>query len=311
MRTISNTDDIKVLKNIPEDINAELLFSYLSKGELKVKFDGTHNRNAYHDIFDLEQKEKSKSILLYLKRAGFYDILPETMFHPIDRFYGLNDKQFEEEYAAQQKEQENTRKFFAPIDLLLLQIRLMIREKMQKLLDSDRLLLLSILDEDGLNEIEKLQNRFIQKTLPFLPMCKSIRGNKTLITLMLRKILVDEQIEFKIHEEPVEFLEEFTKDAELDPRCLGTVGNNSLDSFYLGNSYIDNVLTYDIHYWSDEVCDQRFMEFVNDMEVFRQFLQDYFFSVGTELRFDISTDADDLYLDDGTKHQYLNYNTNL
>ena len=128
---------------------------------------------------------------------------------------------------------------------------------------------------------------------------------------MLRKILVDEQIEFKIHEESVEFCEVFTKDAEQDPRYLGTVGNNSLDSFYLGNSYIDNVLTYDIHYWSDEVCDKRFLEFVNDMEVFRQFLQDYFFAVGTELRFDISTDADDLYLDDGTRHQYLNYNTNL
>ena len=310
MNPVDKSDNNKVFKNIPEDINAELLISYLPQDELKVVFEGTHNRNAYHDIVDLVRDYKDKPALLHLGRASLYDILPENMFHFVDRFDGLNEKKFEEAYSEQKKEQENARKFFSPIDLSLLQIRLLVREKIQECFGSDRLLILTIMDKERLNEIEKMQNRFVNKTIPFLPMCKTIRGNKALITLMLRKILMDEQIEIKIREESVEFFEN-PKDDNHAPRYPGVVGDSTLDSFYLGDSFVDDVLVYEVHYWSDEVCDQHFMEFVNDMEVFRQFVQDYFFAIGTVLRFDINTNADGLYLDDGTRHQYLNYNTNL
>lgn len=304
MPTEHNTDDCKVLKNVPDDINAELLFSCLPDSKLKVVFEGTHKRNAYHDIIGLEQDGKDKPITLHLGRASLYHILPETLFHPvIGRFDGLNDKQFEKELQAQKDEKGNANKFFAPIDLLLLKIRLMIREKVQECLESDKLLV-DIIIKDRLAESEK-QNRFIQKTLPFLPMCKSIRGNKTLITLMLQKIFEDEHVVIKIHQE----LRELHDDA---PRYPGAV-DDTLEAFYLGDSYVDDVLVYDMHYWSDDECNERFMEFVKDMETFRVFLQDYFLAVGAELRFDISTDSDGFYLLDEAKsrYQYLNYNTNL
>lgn len=304
MPTEHNTSDSKVLKNIPDDINAELLFSCLPAGKLKVVFEGTHKRNAYHDIIGLEQDGKDNPIKLYLGRASLYHTLPETMFHPIiGRFDGANGKEFEEKYQAQENEKENAKKFFAPIDLLLFKIRLMVREKIQECLESDKLLV-DIIIKNRLSESEK-QNRFIQKTLPFLPMCKYIRGNKTLITLMLQKILEDEHVEIKSHWESKEFQE----DAHRYPGAV----DDTLEAFYLGDSYVDNVLVYDIHYWSEEECNEHFMEFVKDMEVFRVFLQDYFFAVGAELRFDISTDSDGFYLHDETKsrYQYLNYNTNL
>lgn len=304
MPTELNIDGCKVLKNVPEDINAELLFSCLPDGKLKVEFEGTHKRNAYHDIIDLVQEGKDNPITLHLGRASLYHNLPEAMFHPIiGRFDVQNDKEFEEKYQAQKNEIENAKKFFAPIDLLLLKIRLVVRGKIQECLKSEKLLV-DIIIKDRLSESEK-QNRFIQKTLPFLPMCKFVRGNKTLITLMLQNILEDENVEIKIRHESKEFQEDA-------PRYPGVVGD-TLDAFYLGDSYVDDVLIYDVHYWSDEECAERFMEFVNDMEAFRVFLQDYFFAVGAELRFDISTDSDGFYLYDETKprYQYLNYNTNL
>lgn len=302
MPTEYNIDDCIVLKNIPEDINAELLFSCLPKGQLKVEFEGTHNRNAYHDIIGLEQNGKGKPITLHLGRASLYHILPETIFHPIiGRFDGLNDKDFEKVYQEQKDEKKNAKEFFAPIDLLLLKIRLLVREKTQECLESDKLLV-DIIVADRLSDKEK-QNRFIQKALPFLPMCKLLRGNKTLITMMLRTILENEHIEIQSHKESKEFYEDAL-------RYPGTVGD-TLEAFYLSNSYVDDIMVYDIHYWSDEACDEHFMEFVKDMEVFRGFVQDYFLAIGAELHFDISTDSDGLYLDDGTKHQYLNYNTNL
>ena len=300
MHPENNNGDNWTLKNIPDDINAELLFSCLPEGKLKLEFEGSHKRNAYHDILRIEQNGKDKPITLQLGRNSLYHTLPEILFHPIDRF---NKSNFEEQYAAQKKEQENAKKFFAPIDLLLFNIRLSVREKIQEYLESDKLLV-DIITEDRLSDEEK-QNRFIIKTLPFLPMCKSIRGDKTLITMMLRKVLKDEQIEIKVCEEQVEYTE-----TEKEARYPGLVGD-TLDAFYLGDSYVDDALVYNIHYWSDEECDEHFMEFVKEMDVFREFVQDYFLAIGAELHFDISTDSDGFYLDDGTKHQYLNYNTNL
>lgn len=308
MPTEHNIDDYIILKNIPEDINAELLFSCLPEGQLRVEFEGTHKRNAYHDIIGLEQDGIDKPITLHLGRASLYNALPEMLFHLVDRFDELDEKKYEEELKAQNDEKEYAKKFFAPIDLLLFKLRLSVRGKIQEYLESDKLLV-DIIINDELTEKEK-QNRFVQKALPFLPLCRYIRGDETLITLMLRKILEDKHIEINRH--GYEDRKERRRFYDETPRYPGAVGD-SLNAFYLGDSYVDDVLVYDIHYWHDEECNDQFMGFLKEMEVFRKFLQDYFLAVGAELRFDISTDSDGLCLFDETqsRYQYLNYNTNL
>lgn len=289
------------IKRIPDDINAEILFSCFPEGKLKVQFDGTHHRNAYHDIKGLlAQDDVKKPLTLLLGRSSLYHILPEMMFHPFNRFTTENKEQFEEKYRTETKEKENALEFFAPVDLALFKIRLLVREKIQEYLESDKVLI-SLLSE-GLSEKEK-QNRFVQKTLPFLPACKYIRGDKTLMTLMLRKVLMDETIEIKVHQETMMFSDEH-------PRYSGSVGDQ-LDSFYLGNSYAEDVSVYEVHYWNEEECNQHFPKFIDDMETYRQFIQDHFMAVEDVFRFDISTDADGFYLSDETTYSYLNYNTNL
>ena len=43
-------------KNIPSDINIELLLSYFERGSFKVNLKGLHKRNVYNDISDIEEK---------------------------------------------------------------------------------------------------------------------------------------------------------------------------------------------------------------------------------------------------------------
>ena len=80
---------------------------------------------------------------------------------------------------------------------------------------------------------------------------------------------------------------------------------------YVGNTYSESVITYSISYWSDEDCDEDFLLFVNDLDVFRQFVQDYFISVDSILVFDVSIDTSPLRISDATLYNYLNYNTNI
>jgi hypothetical protein len=289
-------------KNIPDDINVEVLLSYLQDGSYKVMFNGMHKRNAYNDI--LEIAEENGSLMLTLGRGSLYNKLPELLFHPIDRFDNLpaqNEKErFREEYEAQTTEIKNARKFFAPIDLMLLKLRMMAREKLDIYATSDKVLMDILGDE--LTKEQK-QNRFCRQILPFLPFCKYIRGNRTLLTMMLRKALKEENLGIDISEKPHETI-------DLNPRydtCLG----EKLDSLYVDNTFNESVLTYDIHYWSEEECNEHFLRFIDEMETFRLFIQDYFMSLEAILCFNICHDSESTILSDDISYQYLNYNTNL
>lgn len=291
-----------VPENIPQDINAEVLLGFFPQDTFRVKFCGLHKRNAYNDILEIE-KEQEK-FLLHLGRNSLYNSLPEFLFHSIDRFDNIPEREkkqrFSEEYAKQEKEKEQAYKFFSPIDTLLFQLRLKVRERLNKYVESNTVIHDILLDK---LTAEQRENRFIKRTTPYISSCKTIRGNRTLITLLLRKVLAEEGLKINVKSKQTEFTDE-------EPR-YGNSEGYEIGEVYVGNTYSESVITYSISYWSDEDCDEDFLPFVNDLEVFRQFVQDYFISVDSILVFDVSKDTSPLRISDTTLYNYLNYNTNI
>ena len=291
-----------VPENVPQDINAEVFLGFFPQDTFRVKFCGLHKRNAYNDILEIE-KEQEK-FLLHLGRNSLYNSLPEFLFHSIDRFDNIPEREkkqrFSEEYAKQEKEKEQAYKFFSPIDALLVHLRLEVRERLNKYVESNSVIHDILLDK---LTAEQRGNRFIKRTIPYISSCKTIRGNRTLITLLLRKVLAEEGLKINVKSKQTEFTDE-------EPRYGNTEGCK-IGDVYVGNTYSESVITYSISYWSDEDCDEDFLPFVNDLEVFRQFVQDYFISVDSILVFDVSKDTSPLRISDTTLYNYLNYNTNI
>lgn len=291
-----------VPENVPQDINAEVFLGFFPQGTFRVKFCGLHKRNAYNDILEIE-KEQEK-FLLHLGRNSLYNSLPEFLFHSIDRFDNIPEKEkkqrFSEEYAKQEKEKEQAYKFFSPIDTLLFQLRLEVRERLYKYVESNTVIQDILLDK---LTAEQRENRFIKRTTPYISSCKTIRGNRTLITLLLRKVLAEEGLKINVKSKQTEFTDE-------EPR-YGNSEGCEIGDVYVGNTYSESVITYSISYWSDEDCNEDFLPLVNDLEVFRQFVQDYFISVDSILVFDVSKDTSPLRISDTTLYNYLNYNTNI
>lgn len=291
-----------VPENVPQDINAEVFLGFFPQGTFRVKFCGLHKRNAYNDILEIE-KEQEK-FLLHLGRNSLYNSLPEFLFHSIDRFDNIPEKEkkqrFSEEYAKQEKEKEQAYKFFSPIDTLLFQLRLEVRERLNKYVESNTVIQDILLDK---LTAEQRENRFIKRTTPYISYCKTIRGNRTLITLLLRKVLAEEGLKINVKSKQTEFTDE-------EPR-YGNSEGCEIGDVYVGNTYSESVITYSISYWSDEDCNEDFLPLVNDLEVFRQFVQDYFISVDSILVFDVSKDTSPLRISDTTLYNYLNYNTNI
>ena len=293
---------IVVSENIPQDINAEVFLGFFPQDTFCVKFCGLHKRNVYNDILEIEKKQDK--FLLHLGRNSLYNSLPEYLFHSIDRFDNIPEREkkqkFSEEYAKQEREKEQAYKFFSPIDILLFQLRLEVRERMNKYVESNIVIQDILLDK---LTTEQRENRFIKRTIPYISSCKTIRGNRTLITLLLRKVLADEGIKINVKSKRTEFTDE-------KPR-YGNSEGCEIGDVYIGNTYSESVLTYSISYWSDEDCNDEFLLFVNDLEIFRQFVQDYFISVDSVLVFDVSKDLSPLRISDTTQYKYLNYNTNI
>lgn len=290
-------------KNIPDDINIELLLLLFPEGECKVSFAGTHKRNTYNEFMGLEELSDN-TMLLNVGRSSLYNSLPELLFHPIDRFDNLSPKddreRYEEEYDAQELEKENAHKFFAPFDLMLLRLRMMVRERLQVYAESDKKMIDILGDE--LTEEQK-NNRFVKKALHFLPFCKSIRGNKTYLSLMLRKILMEEGLNIIVCDQKHTF-------TDSRPRYNIILGSDA-DSLFLGNTFDEQAITYSIHYWSEDECDESFLLFVEEMRTFREFIQDYFLAVDGVLKFELSSDEAPVLLSDEKTYNYMNYNMNI
>lgn len=288
---------------LPVDLNAELLLAYLRKGVCKVALRGLHKRNTYRDIIRTDSLS-DETFLLTVGRNSIYNSLPEYMFHPIDRFDNLpkyeEKERFTQQLDEQKEEIENAFRFFAPVDILLIWLRTQVRMQVEKYATED-VVMQQILG-DSLTEAQR-ENRFIRQVLPYLPHCKQIRGNKTLLTILLRKVFMSEGLTIRVSREQ----QSLTDD---EPRYENHL-DMTLGESYVGNVYDETVTTYDISYWSDEACDADFLKFVDEVEVLRQFIQDYFLSVEEVLRFHIVHDGQPLRLNDDQVYNYLNYNTNI
>ena len=292
------------IHNIPDDLNVEELLDYLPENTARVVFRGHHARNAYGDILSVEETAEGR-LQIEVARNSIYHDLPEYVFHRIDRFDNLPQleakERFEEELEKQERERENARRFFEPIDLLLLKLRVEVRRRLREWTDSNKVLL-DIL-ADRLTKEQK-DNPLIAHAIQFLPACRNIRGNQDLLTLMMRKIFIEEGLVIEENRGNVSFTDRL-------PAHYHITEGSELGDCFAGNSYDDEAHAYTIHFWSDEKCNEHFPKFIHDVEEFRLFVQDYFLAVGDLLSFDIVTDAPPPFLNDNIVFNYLDYNTNL
>lgn len=290
-------------QQIPADINAEVLLDYFPEGSMKVSMQGKHKRNTYGDLIDLEPM--GDFIHLTVGRSSIYNTLPEYMFHPIDRFDNLPQYEEKERFREQVEEQAHeiadAYRFFLPIDLMLLRLKTAVRKGLESYASED--VIMQQIIGDSLTDRQK-KNRFIRQVIPFLPQTKNIRGNLTLITLLLRKVFMEEGLRIDVSQQRRRLYDE-------RPRYGNIVGAMTLGDSYSSSDYDDEVTVYDIHYWSDDECGKEFLRFIDDLEELRMFLQDYFLAVGSELVFNVQQDYPALRLGDEVFYNYLNYNTNI
>ena len=94
-----------MIKFLPDDINIEDILSYLPKESYRVSVNGLHKRNSYKDIINYEETPDGKTEF-HVGRNGLYNSLPEYMFHPINRFDNIPERERKERFAEEYAKQE-------------------------------------------------------------------------------------------------------------------------------------------------------------------------------------------------------------
>lgn len=289
--------------NFPSDIRAEIVANYLSGEREEISFLGNHKRNAYEDILSVTREEGT--VRIGLSRSGLYDILPEALFHPIDRFDNIPanvyKERFAEEVELQHIEESNARSFFAIYD----RFNFNLNAALSRIKDaySDNGVLADIIC-DTMPERYRM-NRFVNRCIEFTPRCRDIRGNSDSVTMMLRKVMADEGLRLtRVIDKPT-FMDR-------NPRydcSLSAVSD--IEDLYLGNQFEEQVLRYEIHYWNEDYCDGSFLKFVEEIKVFEDFVNDYFMGIETSVDFNLSAESLPVRLSDELCYNYLGYNTNI
>jgi len=299
------------------ELSLEELYSYIVAGSrdvpgsaCRILFSGDHRRNVCRDVNRFEQTERSDEdggvSLRYLIESGrrsLYDAFPEYMFHDVDTFAGIPDRdwtaRFHNECDRIENKTMDARKFLAPLDAVLFNIGLETKERLRKYASSD--IILQNIISGNLRE-EYKDNEFIGKLIPFLIYSKFIRGNKVLISILLRKLFGEEGLK-------VEHVSEGMYGQDETPRYNVSL-EGTLDSVFFGDGFSETVDVYKIHYWSDEECRGDFNRFLEKMEQFRNVFRDYFFSVEDTVKFEICSENPMQGLSE-TSGCFLNYNTNI
>lgn len=313
--------DLTAISNMPLDIKAESLINYLGCGLSAVHLKGTHKRNAYIDILAISSEDDQP--VVDVAKKGLYDLLPETLFHPIDRFENIaaNEykERFQEEIERQHAEEENARGYFEPYDRVLFGLSCVV-DNIKSGHYAGHDVLVDVIS-DSMSDLWK-QNRFIRRMMPYLPMCRNLRGNMQMLSLILRKILSDEGLALQVFNRERKY-------TDAEPRykcCLNPVELNQINAdreesmreesefdgdFYLGNEYSETVVEYEVKYWNDDECNDSFLDFVEEMCQLQDFINDYFIGIESQLKFVISTEALPVRISDEMCHTFMGYNTNL
>ena len=185
-----------------EVVVGELLDNHVRSEEIAVQMQNVFVRSFNKDILNAQLDDSQPYhpfISLTLSRDGLYDRLPEGIFHqftPQQQQRSVRDMVIN--YKRQQKEQQEARKFFRPLENEFFLQRVFLEQKEKHLLfdafgkDADEL----FLEFWGIRP--DLPSAGLKKLVKLLPYIYRIAGNLPLVKLYLQAIL----------EEPVQITQE-------------------------------------------------------------------------------------------------------
>lgn len=280
------------LKSADEDIRAETVYNILAGTDNdwdKVTFrcNGGFHRPFRKDLETIilpdHQNNPTESVTFELNRSGLYDQFPEFLFHKTKKSkHFKSTKELKEEHEFNNLIEENTRRFFWPLDHWLVMLRCIIDQKEKKTKTT------------GISSPSQSLKRFWEipsffsseesdMLISILPLAKHISGRlewveQTFEMILKVPVCVTKKLEMR-------------SIYSTDHKCV--LGNNHLGvSTFCGDSFIETAYSLNIAIGplTRKVANSFKTHSLNQKKL--EFLSDYFIPIDFDYEIEIKCESD-------------------
>lgn len=284
--------------SIAREQHAFLSASYAYKGQ--------HERTAKGDDVQLSLQTRSGRIALKyaLKRDSLYHILPEYLFHPLDRYADCDGdrEKFQQCRKEQKRVEADALSYFYPFDKTFQELRTRFQSRLNNRILRDNLFVADLITEG--NNFNR-NNRFIANVYPCIVWLRAYRGVARMIEMALRMAFHNELIgyEVTVHEAV----------CSIDPTACHYSLDGQLDDLFCGNTYAELVTTIRVVYQTPIVSQKQIALLHRDVDEFTAFFQTWFLGLNQRLEVCFGDYTKKPVLRVGTTDNdlYLGYNTQL
>lgn len=181
---------------IPKEVDADVATSIVipcidadTEGKVTYAYDfkGVSERTALGDVLTISIKNRQNNnpnVTFSLKRDSLYHILPEYLFHPLDRYLGADGdtEEFEKRYKEQEEQEKNALTYFRSFDRHYQELRIKHQNWLNKNIFNGNQFLSDYLTSGY--EFNH-SNPFIKAVYPCIPWLRANRGNEDMIKVAL------------------------------------------------------------------------------------------------------------------------------
>lgn len=304
--------------DIPTCVDAEFgivvasaqIASAEKRPEVKTKstftFKGVFERAAKGDGVQINlQSSSKKNVVKYiLRRDSLYHILPEYLFHPIDRYVDCNDNEekLKQCYNEQKRTEEDALKFFYPFDKTLLEERL----KFQAYLN-DRILRNNTFIADFISQGYRVnkKNPFIISAYPCIQWLREYRGVNRAIKTALYIAFGGSVARYQVSTKEV--------NVNLNADEIHFSLDTTIDDLFCGNYYTDVEDEFKLSYQVKILSQKQIETLHKQINEFIGFFNLWFLGLNQKLKIEFGDYLKAPILTSGMSGNdlFLNYNTQL
>lgn len=298
-----------ITKEIDADVAMAVIKSIVGQytGEeplCSYELKGVSERTSLGDVLTSTVKSKNHRPRLYfsLKRDSIYHILPEYLFHPLDRYLGTegDSEEFDKRYKEQEEQERSALIYFRPFDAKYQELRIAYQQWLDNHVFMNNQFIAGYLTKGYPYNRE---NPFIHAVIPCLPWIRNYRGNEGMITTSLRYVFCGNA---EIMKMGIEIPISLTGDVHFTL-------DGTIDDLYCGASSIVLQRVWQVRYQTEIKTKDDLLKLQCLVGEFRQFYQEWFLSVEEvlEIEFGDWTAWPILSSCQSDRGVFLNYSTQL
>lgn len=304
--------------SLPADIDSDLsiavvngnIKSLVSDSEIPIKesyiFCGFHERTAKGDnvLISASTSTKRHQLKYSLKRDSIYHILPEYLFHPLDRYADTDgDKEeFVKRRKAQKETESDALEYFYPFDISIQHLRTLFQDKLNKEILNNKIFIVDFITEGF--DIKK-NNKFIKGAYPCIIWLRNNRGVKKLLEVTVKYAFSDSLNSFNMISNE--------QSSSIDPDTCHITLDGEIDNLFCGTRYFYLEERINVEYQTKIISEDQIQHLKSEIREFETFFKAWFLTRNQTIKVKFGDYDKQPIMNVGTADDdlFLGYNTQL